>query len=190
MLTDIELDNLDLYGYGIKAFTLSMLETALQVSQNQIEPQVVHEILGLGRSMLQAEVSLLPNIEETLAALSRNYRLMIITKGDLLDQTSKVARSGLEGYFSLVEVLNQKTPEAYQSILDKYRLKIENFLMIGNSLRSDIAPVLALGGRAVHIPANTTWQHEMLNNFDRTQDGYYEIDTIRHLPKLVADIDA
>ena len=190
LLTEIELENLTLYGYGIKAFTLSMLETALKVSQNQVDPLVLQKILKLGRSMLQAEVTLLPNVENVLETLSSTYRLMIITKGDLLDQTSKVARSGLESYFSLIEVLNQKTPEAYQSILDKNRLEIEHFLMVGNSLRSDIDPVLALGGLAVHIPAGTVWEHEMLDDFDTDQDGFYEIEDIQGLPALVEKLAA
>jgi putative hydrolase of the HAD superfamily len=190
VLTNIELENLSLYGYGIKAFTLSMVETALQVSQDKIDPQVIREIVGLGRSMLQAEVNLLPDVPDALEALASTYRLMVITKGDLLDQTNKVTRSGLEEFFSLVEVLNQKTPEAYQSILKKYRLDIQNFLMVGNSLRSDIAPVLALGGKAVHIPANTTWEHEMLDDFDPNQTGFYEIDTIQQLPALIETMNA
>jgi putative hydrolase of the HAD superfamily len=188
-LAEIELDNLSLYGYGIKAFTLSMVEAALKVSQGQLNPGAIREILDIGRSMLQADVRLLPKVEEALRTLSRTHPLMVITKGDLLDQTSKIARSGLEDYFSLVEVLNQKTPEDYQQILDKYHLSIKNFLMVGNSLRSDVAPVLALGGTAVHIPTDSTWEHEMLDGFDHDQEGFYEIEDIQDLPTLVESID-
>ena len=190
VLTEKEMGNLSLYGYGIKAFTLSMIETALKISGNQIGADRIEKILALGRSMLNAQVNLLPGVKDVLRTLSRTHRLMVITKGDLLDQTSKVTRSGLQGCFSLVEVLNQKTPEAYRGILDKHNLDIKTFLMVGNSLRSDIAPVLALGGKAVHIPADTTWEHEMLPDFDPTQEGYYKIEDITELPGLVEKLEA
>lgn len=189
VLTETEMRNLPIYGYGIKAFTLSMIETSLQVSDGNLSIKAVRKILALGRSMLKAEVTLLPQVEATLQTLSKNHRLMIITKGDLLDQTSKVSRSGLEKYFSLVEVLNQKTPESYREILDKYHLDIETFLMVGNALRSDIAPVLALGGKAVHIPAESTWELEHLPGFDPGQDGFFQIQNISELPQLIEDIE-
>ncbi|MFW5713513.1 MAG: HAD family hydrolase [Brevefilum sp.] len=189
VLTKTELDNLSLYGYGIKAFTLSMIESALEISQNQINPEKIEQILTLGRSMLQKEVDLLPNVEPVLSTLSRTYRLMVITKGDLLDQTSKIKRSGLQDYFSFVEVLNQKNPPAYRAILDKHNLDVRSFLMVGNSLRSDIAPVLALGGKTVHIPATSTWEHEMLADFDPSHEGYYQIQDIKELPDLIAELD-
>lgn len=190
ILLKTEMQNLQIYGFGIKAFTLSMIETALHVSNGEIGSTTIQEILALGRSMLAAEVTVLPRVEETLQTLSKNHRLMIITKGDLLDQTNKVSRSGLEDYFSLVEVLNQKTLQAYQKILDKYDMDIDRFLMVGNSLRSDIAPVLALGGKAVHIPAETTWELELLADFDRSQEGYYQIQDIGDLPALIGVIEA
>ena len=189
MLTSIELENLSLYGYGIKAFTLSMMETALQVTRDQVHPRVIRGILDLGRAMLQAEVTLLANVDQVLHKLSRTHRLMVITKGDLLDQTSKLARSGLENYFSLVEVLNQKTPASYQAVLEKNRLEIKHFMMVGNSLRSDIAPVLTLGGKAVYIPGHSTWEHEMLEDFDTAQEGFFEIEDIQDLPSLVEALD-
>ena len=188
VLSNTEMRNLPIYGFGITAFILSMIETALQVSNGEIRSGKLQEILDLGRSMLEAGVLLLPNVDATLQTLSKSHRLMIITKGDLLDQTHKVSRSGLGDYFSLVEVVNQKTPQAYQEILEKYHLDIDTFLMVGNSLRSDIAPVLALGGKAVHIPAETTWELELLADFDLTQDGYYEIQNIGELPALVNKI--
>ena len=185
LLTKTEMRNLPVYGYGIKAFTLSMIETALEVSQGKIDSSMVRQILVLGRSMLSTDVKLHPHVEETLQTLSRNHRLMVITKGDLLDQTNKLTRSGLEHYFSLVEVLNQKTPETYQEILEKHSLDIRTFLMVGNSLRSDIAPVLALGGQAVYIPTDSTWELELLADFDPCQGGFYEIEQINALPGLV-----
>lgn len=185
LLTKTEMRNLPVYGYGIKAFTLSMIETALEVTQGKIGSSMVRQILALGRSMLAADVKLHPHVEETLQTLSRNHRLMVITKGDLLDQTNKLTRSGLEHFFSLVEVLNQKTPETYREILEKHSLDIRTFLMVGNSLRSDIAPVLALGGQAVYIPTDSTWEFELLAGFDPCQGGFYEIEQINALPGLV-----
>jgi putative hydrolase of the HAD superfamily len=188
LLTETEMRNLPVYGYGIKAFTLSMIETALQVSQGKIGSGRVQQILALGRSMLAADVKLHPHVEETLQTLSRNHRLMVITKGDLLDQTNKLTRSGLEHFFSLVEVLNQKTPETYREILERHNLNIKTFLMVGNSLRSDIAPVLALGGKAVHIPTDSTWELELLADFDPHQGGFYKIEQIIALPALVENL--
>lgn len=189
VLTETEFRNLPIYGYGIKAFTLSMIETALQVSQGNFDADTIQQILVLGRSMLQAEVALLPNVAETLQSLSRTHQLMIITKGDLLDQTSKVSRSGLADCFSLIEVLNEKTTTEYQEILQKYRLDARTFLMVGNSLRSDIAPVLELGGRAVLIPTGTTWEHELLDSFDNTHDGFFEIKDMADLPALIKALE-
>ena len=188
VITETERRNLPIYGYGIKAFTLSMIETALGVSDDKIGAATIKEILALGRSMLQAEVKLLPRVKETLQTLSENYHLMMITQGDLLDQTSKLSRSGLEDLFSLVEVLNQKTPGTYRTILEKHHLDINAFMMVGNSLRSDIAPVLALGAKAVHIPTQTTWELELLADFDTSQEGFYEIDDITALPPLLESL--
>lgn len=187
-IIETEIRNLPIYGYGIKAFTLSMIETALEISHGELSVDKVEEILGLGRSMLDAEVQLLPQVEETLQALSEDYRLMMVTKGDPLDQTSKLSQSGLGSYFSIVEILDHKTPETYQQILEKYHLDVQRFLMIGNSLRSDIAPVLALGGKAVHIPNSTTWELERLDGFDPTQAGFYVIESLSQLPALIEKI--
>jgi putative hydrolase of the HAD superfamily len=185
-----ERQNMPIYGYGVKAFTLSMFETALAVSHREISSETIQEILALGRSMLQAEAALLPHVTETLQSLQRNYHLMVITQGDLLEQTSKLTRSGLGGYFSLVEVLHQKTPDTYKAILKKYNLDRKTFLMVGNSLRSDIAPVLALGAKAVHIPNQPIWELELLDDFDPLQEGFYKIDTICQLPSLLDKLNA
>jgi len=187
-LNQTEMLNLSVYGYGTKAFVLSMIETAIHLSGGQIRGEEIEKILGLGRNMLQAEVIVLPHVIETLQTLSASDRLMIITKGDLLDQTNKITRSGLATYFEIVEVVEDKTIHAYRHILDKYRLNPGTFLMVGNSIRSDILPVLALGGKAVYIPADTTWAHETVPDFDRAQAGFYELDNISRLPDLIQDI--
>lgn len=183
-----EMDNLSLYGLGVKAFTLSMIEAALQISHGEIPGESVEQIIGLGREMLKAEVELLTFVPETVKTLSKDYPLMVITKGDLLDQTTKISRSGLGPYFSLVEVVSEKTPQSYAQVLDKFHLDPQNLVMVGNSLKSDILPILHLGGRAVHIPANTTWAHELVSDFDTSQEGFYEIEHMGHLPELVTEI--
>lgn len=181
----IEMQNLPLYGYGVKAFTLSMMEAAVALSNGEVTGEQIDRILTLGRQMLEAEVRLRPNVHLALQSLSQAHRLIVITKGDLLDQTEKVERSGLAHYFSGVEVVNEKNPQIYQAILDRYQITPENFLMIGNSLPSDIIPVLALGGTAIHIPADTTWAHEMVANFDTSQPRFYELEDLAQLPDFI-----
>lgn len=188
VLHETEMRNLRLYGYGIKAFVLSMIECAIQLSKGEVEAHAIQKILTIGLNMLNAELVLQPHVKETLKSLSESYRMMVITKGDVLDQTQKVERSGLAEYFSLVEVVSDKTTESYQKIFNKYRLDPQTFLMIGNSLRSDVLPVLELGARAVHIPADTTWVHEMVSNFDESNPSYYKIDSMAELPALITKL--
>lgn len=182
---DIETRNIPLYGYGIKSFTLSMLEAAVKLSKGRIDGSHVAQILALGRSMLEEKVELCPHVLETVQMLSASYRLMVITKGDLLDQTDKVQRSGLASYFSIVEVVNEKTTETYREILNRYHLSPNGFLMVGNSLSSDMLPVLAFGGVAVHVPADTTWAYEMVEDFDSNRQDFYELEHIGQLPALI-----
>lgn len=179
------IDNLPRYGYGIKAFILSLIEAAIQISGSEIGADRIEQILAIGKKMIAGEVVLRPHVLETLQSLSSTYRTMILTKGDLLDQSTKVKRSEIAQYFSMIEIVNDKTPETYAAILDKYRVKPQNFLMVGNTIRSDIHPVLALGGTAVHIPADSTWQHEMIPGFDTSQNGFYELTHIGQLPDLI-----
>lgn len=185
LMDRIEMKNLPLYGYGVKAFTLSMLEAAVALSDGKISGAEVGQILALGRQMLEAEIRLMPNIHTALQALSKAYCLIVITKGDLLDQTEKVERSGLAHYFSAVEVVNVKTPEVYKAILDRYQVDPARFLMIGNSLPSDIIPILELGGSAIHIPADTTWAHETVADFDGGRPGFYELEDPGQLPDFI-----
>lgn len=185
ILDEIEMRNLPLYGYGVKAFTLSMLEAAVTITEGEITGNEVNQILTLGREMLETEVELRPHVLETVQALSADYRLMVITKGDLLDQTDKVERSGLAPYFTAVEVVSKKDTSTYRSILDLHHLDPAAFLMVGNSLPSDVIPVLALGGSAVHIPADTTWAHEMVKDFNADQPGFWELEDVRQLPTLI-----
>ena len=155
-----EIKNLELYGYGIKGFTLSMIECALDLSNNGVSQETLGEILNIGKQMISHPVELLEGVEELLKKLQPKYRLIVLTKGDLLDQERKLERSGLSTYFHHVEVLSDKKEKNYSDLLEHLQIDPAKFLMIGNSLKSDVLPLLNIGARAVHVPFHTTWQHE------------------------------
>ncbi|MRI00294.1 HAD hydrolase-like protein [Kriegella sp. EG-1] len=159
-LFKMEIQNLNLYGYGIKGFMLSMIESALDLSNNQIPQATIHEILNLGKKMINQEVELLDGVEEVLVKLKNKYRLIVLTKGDLLDQERKLERSNLLHYFHHIEVLSDKKETNYLNLLEHLEIDVSEFLMIGNSLKSDVLPLLNIGAQAVHVPFHTTWQHE------------------------------
>ena len=161
-LFSTEMKNLELFGYGVKGFVLSMIETGLELTDMRLKGEDVQEIIDMGKSMLSHPVELLSGVRDTVLRLEDDYKLMIITKGDLFDQESKIARSGLAEHFAHVEILSEKTPEQYQRVLNKYAIEPDRFLMIGNSVKSDILPVLKIGGHAVHIPFHLTWAHEQV----------------------------
>jgi len=185
-LYETEMRNLQYYGYGIKAFTLSMIETAIELTGAQIQGREIREIIGFAREMLKAPVQLLEGTVDVIRTLSASHQLMIITKGDLFDQESKIARSGLASYFGRVEIVSHKTEETYRALLARHKLRPERFLMVGNSLRSDILPVVAVGSQAVYIPYHLTWAHEVVANpLEEAQDGYFRLEDIRQLPALV-----
>lgn len=162
-----EMNNLECLGYGAKAFTISMIETALRVSNRQIEAEKIEQIIQLGKSLLEMPIELLPAVEDTLKALKAEgrYRLVVATKGDLLDQERKLKRSGLTPYFDHIEIMSDKTEKEYTRLLQLLQVSPEEFLMVGNSLKSDIQPVLAIGGYGVHIPFEVMWQHEVVDTF-------------------------
>jgi putative hydrolase of the HAD superfamily len=159
-----EIANLSLYGYGIKGYTLSMIEAAMKISNNTISLAIVEKIIEFGKELLQKPIELLEGVEETLAALSTKYKLIVATKGDLLDQRRKLHNSGLGRYFHHIEVMSEKKEKDYQDVLKRLDIQAEDFLMIGNSLKSDVLPVLAIGGHAVHIPFHTTWEYEKISH--------------------------
>jgi putative hydrolase of the HAD superfamily len=159
-----EIDNLDLYGYGIKGYTLSMIEAAMQISNNTLSIEVVGKIIELGKELLQKPIELLDGVEETLNALQGKYKLIVATKGDLKDQQRKLHDSGLGPYFHHIEVMADKQELNYEKLLKRLDIKADEFFMIGNSLKSDVLPVLNIGGYAVHIPFHTTWEHEKINH--------------------------
>lgn len=163
-LFKVEMDNLDLYGYGIKGFMLSMIETVFKVTNDNPPPQVIQRALDLGKEMLQKPIELLDGIENVLQLLSEKYRLILATKGDLLDQERKLEKSGLAKYFHHIEVMSNKKEANYLKLIQHLDVEAEHFLMIGNSLKSDILPVLEIGGHAIHIPFHTTWAHETIKH--------------------------
>lgn len=163
-LFKVEIDNLPLYGYGIKGYILSMIEAAMKISNKTISIQVVHKILEYGKELLQRPIELLDGVEETLQALHGKYKLVVATKGDLLDQRRKLHNSGLGHYFHHIEVMSDKQEKDYHDLLGRLEIQPEEFFMIGNSLKSDVLPVLGIGGHAVHIPFHTTWAHERIDH--------------------------
>lgn len=157
-----EIDNLALYGYGVKGFMLSMVETALRVSNNTVSTDTIEKAIQYGKELLAKPIELLNGVEEILSALKNNFRLVVATKGDLLDQERKLKKSGLEHYFHHIEIMSDKQEADYLKLIKHLDIKPEEFLMIGNSLKSDVMPVLAVGGHAIHIPYHTTWAHEKI----------------------------
>lgn len=155
-----EIDNLSLYGYGVKGFMLSMIETALRVTNNTLSLEVLEKAISYGKELLQKDIELLDGVEDVLKSLKGKYRLVVATKGDLLDQERKLKKSGLEHYFHHIEIMSDKRESDYSKLIKHLDIQPSEFLMMGNSLKSDVLPVLAIGGHAIHIPYHTTWAHE------------------------------
>jgi putative hydrolase of the HAD superfamily len=188
-LAEAERNNLSHFGYGIKGFALSMIETAIELTGGRIPGNDIKVILDTAKSMLAAEVELLGLVRETLAVLANEYRLILITKGDLHDQERKVARSGIRHLFSHVEIVSEKRPDTYTALLKKHATPAARFMMIGNSLRSDILPVLEIGGTAVHIPHELTWSHEFADPPPTGYPGYHTLQHVGLLPGLLDEIE-
>ena len=159
-LSSTQIKNLKLFGYGIKGFILSMVETSVELTNGEIKGNEIQKIIDFGREMLANPIELLPHVQEVIEDLSRKYRLLLITKGDLFDQETKIARSGLAEYFTGVEIVSDKNTETYEKILSRHEITASRFIMIGNSMRSDIVPIVQIGGQAVYIPYCSTWDHE------------------------------
>lgn len=186
-LFETEIRNLDYFGYGIKGFTISMIETAIEMTNGQIAARDIQQIIEFAKEMLRAPVQLIEQSAAVVAALAQTHTLMLITKGDLLDQESKIAQSGLAEYFTHVEIVRDKTPEVYQALLSKHHIAPEQFVMVGNSVRSDILPVVEIGGRAVHIPYHITWEHEAITQPEE-HNGYVETEHIGELPAYIEQL--
>lgn len=187
-LAATEMKNLSIYGYGVKSFTLSMIETAIELTESRISSSDLAVILGWGKEMLTAPTELLDGVEETVRSLSGRYDLLLITKGDLFNQESKLARSGLSELFLGVEILSEKNLDTYRGIFKRRVIRPDEFVMVGNSLRSDVVPVVELGGRAVHIPYVVTWEHEQVAEDKLPTAGWRRVSSIRELPAALADL--
>lgn len=158
-----EMDNLALYGYGVKSFMLSMVETIARVTDNNADITLVNKALAYGRELLNKPIELLDGVEKVLGQLNGSYRLVMATKGDLLDQERKLIKSGLEKHFHHIEIMSDKKISDYRKLLKHLDCEPQDFLMIGNSIKSDIVPVLELGGHAIHVPYHTTWEYEKVD---------------------------
>ncbi|TVZ51111.1 HAD family hydrolase [Dokdonia sp. Hel_I_53] len=178
-LFEMELRNLPLYGYGIKPFSLSLIECAIELTEGDVSTEIISEIIEIGKAMLNAPVNTLDGIENVLQQLSKKFKLVVATKGDLLDQERKLKKSGLASYFHHIEVMSDKQPENYTKLVNHLDIEPSSFLMIGNSLKSDVIPVLEIGAHAFHIPFHTTWahetvdfevKHELFKSFDSVED--------------------
>ena len=159
-LLHTELQNISRYGYGIKAFMLSMIETAIRITDKNIKAETLEKIIGYGQELLEKPVLLLDDVEQVLRSLKRNYRLVMATKGDLLDQERKLKKSGLLDYFHHIEIMSEKRESDYQKLIRHLDIHPGELMMIGNSIKSDILPVLNMGGHGIHIPYHVTWAHE------------------------------
>jgi putative hydrolase of the HAD superfamily len=179
--------NLGQYGFGVKGFTLSMIETAIEVSQGRVPAAVIGEILAAGREMLEHPVELLPHARAVVTALAEAYRVVLITKGDLLDQERKLAQSGLGDLFDGVEIVSDKTPEIYRAAFARHGTGTDQGLMVGNSLKSDVLPMLAVGGWGVHVPHGLTWALEHADP-PVGHRRFHEITDLGPLPDLVSEL--
>lgn len=184
-LLEIEVKNIALYGFGVKNFILSAMETAMEVSNSTVSNHVLKEIMEIGNDILRKPVVLLDDVKDVLPAIARDFKIVLATKGDLLDQQRKLERSGLAGLFEHVEVMSDKKKDNYVSLLKQLKVTPEEFLMIGNSLKSDVLPVVELGGKAIHIPFHTTWAHEMVSEKELEGKEFLKLKSFKELSGLI-----
>jgi putative hydrolase of the HAD superfamily len=183
-----EIENLSMYGYGIKGFMLSMIETAMRISDRKIPLIFIDKIIQIGREMLGKPVELLPGVEEVLKELNGDFRIVLATKGDLLDQERKLKKSGLADHFHHIEVMSDKKEADFEKLIRHLDISADEFLMMGNSLKSDILPVLELGGHAIHIPFHITWEHERIEH-EIIHERFFHVNNISDSIKLIRDLD-
>jgi putative hydrolase of the HAD superfamily len=188
-INETEVANIQFYGYGVASFVLSLMETAIRLTSGRITGADLHELVDLAKQMLSEEVELFTGARETVTTLAARYPLMLITKGDLLHQTSKLERSGLRPHFSAVEVVSHKTPDVYAALLSRHRIDPARFLMVGNSLRSDVLPVIELGARAVYVPAALSWAHEHADVPEGARSRLVELPGLDGLAEFVEAVE-
>lgn len=183
LLDNIEVDNLPLYGYGIKSYALSMIEAFTKQADGPIDKENLAELINVFKTMLTTKLKINLYAKDTLAELSNQYRLMLLTKGDLHEQERKIQQSGLTEYFDYIEIVSQKKEANYRNVLAKYDIAPAHFLMVGNSLKSDVLPVVRIGSNAVYIPHADTWIHELVPVPDVDEDqGYTQLEHLGLLP--------
>ena len=184
LILNHQITNLPLYGFGIKAFTLSMIESALELTNHSISGQNIEKVLQIGKDLLQKPVELLPDVISVLEELKGTYKLIVATKGDLKDQHRKLHESGIGAYFHHIEVMSDKTELDYEKMLGRLDCLAADFLMIGNSLKSDVLPVLNIGGHAIHIPYHTTWEYEQID-FEVEHENFHAFEKITDVLQLL-----
>lgn len=180
-----EIKNLAIYGYGIKGFVLSMIECALELSNYKIKPTVIEKIVDIGKDMLEKPIELLDGVEEVLKKLQGNYKLIVATKGDLLDQERKLEKSNLLKYFHHIEVMSDKKTKDYKKIIRHLDIEPKEILMVGNSLKSDVLPLLKIGASAIHIPFHTTWVHEEVALEEQQNTDFITLRNIKELLTVI-----
>ena len=185
-LLNTEVQNIALYGYGIKAFILSMIETALRISDKTIPISAVEKIIALGREMLNKPIVLIPDVETVLKHAQGKFKLVLATKGDLLDQERKLKNSGLEKYFHHIEIMSEKKEADYAKLIRHLDIQPNEFAMVGNSLKSDVLPVLALGGMGIHVPFHTTWAHEHIEA-DIKHEKFFQLSELKELIAFIGN---
>ena len=183
-LLKTEKSNLDFYGYGIKGFILSIIEKSAKNPHEELKIESINQIIKIGKKMLNAPVNLIEDVEKVLSILSKKYKLILITKGDLLDQERKIKKSKLEKYFKYKKIVSEKNKQTYSNILDDLKIEPQNFLMVGNSFKSDVLPVLEIGGNGIHIPYKILWEHENINT-NKYSKRYIKLDKILDLTSVI-----
>jgi putative hydrolase of the HAD superfamily len=187
-LYDVEMRNLAHFGYGVKGFVLSMIETAIELTDGRVAAADIARIIGWGRDMLGAPIELLDGVPDAVEALAADYTIILVTKGDLPHQETKLARSGLGHLFRGIEIVSEKDPAVYRRIMDRYDVAPDRFVMVGNSLRSDILPVIQAGGHAVYVPYSISWVHERVPAEALVDVHFHEIPHLRDLPALLSQL--
>jgi len=180
-----EIKNLEIYGYGVKGFVLSMIEMAVEISNHNVSNKTIEAILNIGKDMINKPVILLEGVENVLNILSKEYRLILVTKGDLLDQERKLNKSGLIDYFHHIEVVSDKKEENYLKLLTHLDIIPSEFLMVGNSLKSDVLPLINIGAHSMHVPFHTTWIHEDVSDIEQTTNNYLTVKNLSDILKVL-----
>lgn len=184
----LEVANIEYYGYGVMSFILSLIEAAIDLTEGAVKTEDIEALMEMGKEMLTAQVQVFEGAEETVARVAETHPLMLITKGDLLHQQNKVSDSGLRSYFQHVQVVSHKTPQTYARILERLDVEPGRFLMVGNSMRSDILPVLEVGGWTVHVPSDRTWGHEVAELPAEAGERFFEVEHLEQVPDLLQEL--